>query len=214
MCCAVRVPTDSPSEPAAPEAAATSAATSASPTSRVLSGSTTTASGVVDRARGDLQSGRSWKARDRLAGHVIDHRDPEALDLLGQVYYDMGDLPAAGAVWFGSARRGADVDQAVAAWRERHGDHFGQMWRSIPRSMRAEPRTPKLEALRAKAIQQDTDEGRLAAQPPERRPLQPSVHDADGGIDAAKVIAWILAAAFVACGVIGLVTVLQWMVTG
>ena len=38
--------------------------------------------------------------------------------------------------------------------------------------------------------------------------------DDEGGLDAAKFIAWLAAAAFVACGVIGLVTVLQWLVPG
>jgi hypothetical protein len=173
-----------------------------------------TGHGVVDRARGDLQSGRSWKARDRLAGHVASNRDAEALDLLGQVHYDMGDLPAAGAVWFGTTRRGADVDEAVAAWRERHGDNFDQMWRSIPRSLRGEPRTPKLEALRSKAIEQDRRQGRAdRGSGQASRQLQPDT-DAEGGVDAATVIAWVLAAAFVVCGIVGLVEILKWMVPG
>ncbi len=191
MCCAVQVPTDSPPEPSPAEAG----------------------HGVVDRARGDLQHGRAWKARDRLVGYLASHRDPEALDLLGQVLYDMGDLPAAGAVWFGSARRGADVNEAVAAWRERHGDDFGQMWRSVPRSLRSEPRTPKLEALRNKAIEQDRREGR-GDRGPDHQARQKDVPDAEAGVDPATVIAWVLAAAFVVCGIVGLVTILQWMVPG
>ena len=34
------------------------------------------------------------------------------------------------------------------------------------------------------------------------------------GFDAAKVIAWILAALFVVCAVVGLITILQWIVPG
>lgn len=170
-----------------------------------------TTHGVLARARADLQAGRAWKARDRLVGHVAEHRDPEALDLLGQVLHDMGDLPAAGAAWFGSPRRGPEVDEAVAAWRERHGDHFGEMWRSLPRTVRKEPRSAKLEALRKRAIDQDTAEGRIRPRGADRR--APGDGGADsGGFDAATLIAWILAALFVACAVIGLVTVLRWMV--
>ena len=167
--------------------------------------------GAAARARADLQAGRIWKARDRLVGHLATQRDPEALDLLGQVYYDMGDLPAAGAVWFGSTRKGEDVDAAVEAWRERHGDHFGEMWRSLPRSLRMEPRSAKVDALRSKAIEQDSREGRVGrgtgVGPP---PADGS--DNDGGVDAATVIAWVLAATFVVCAIVGLVTILRWMV--
>lgn len=169
--------------------------------------------GAAVRARADLKAGRAWKARDRLVGHLADHPDPEALDLLGEVFYDMGDLPAAGAAWFGSTRKGAEVDEAVAAWRERHGDHFGEMWRSLPRSIRTEPRSAKVDALRTKAIEQDTREGRMGQAAPLTRPPADG-GDADGGIDAATLIAWILAALFVVCGVVGLVTILRWMVPG
>ncbi len=36
----------------------------------------------------------------------------------------------------------------------------------------------------------------------------------EGGFDAAKVIAWVLAALFVLCAVVGLITILQWIVPG
>src|SRR5687767_12161264 len=80
-------------------------------------------SSAVLRARADLDAGREWKARERLVGHLAGDYDPEALELLGEVNYAMRDLPAAGAAWFGTTRRGKDVDEAVEAWRERHGDH-------------------------------------------------------------------------------------------
>ena len=41
-----------------------------------------------------------------------------------------------------------------------------------------------------------------------------SVPEAQGGFDAAKVIAWVLAALFVVCAVVGLITILQWLVPG
>ena len=74
-------------------------------------------SGAVERARADLAAGRAWKARDRLTGFLRDEYDPEALELLGEVHHTMGDLPAAGAAWFGTSRRGHDVDESIEAWR-------------------------------------------------------------------------------------------------
>ncbi len=214
MCCAVPVPTDNPPPDTAGSAGlrpGQDATSAGGPTAGSRAGRSGP-HGVLARARADLRHGRSWKARDRLAGHLTSHRDPEALDLLGQVHYDMGDLPAAGAAWFGSARRGADVDEAVAAWRERHGDDFGQMWRSIPRAMRAEPRTARLEALRRKAIDQDRRDGHTD-RGPDRPGPQKHVPDALRGVDPAKVIAWVLAAVFVVCSIVGLITILNWVVS-
>lgn len=39
-------------------------------------------------------------------------------------------------------------------------------------------------------------------------------NEGSGGFDAAKVIAWVLAALFVLCAVVGLITILQWIVPG
>ncbi|MGL5930910.1 MAG: hypothetical protein ACRCY8_18410 [Dermatophilaceae bacterium] len=171
-------------------------------------------SGVADRegalgqARDALDDGARWRARDILEQYVADERDPDALALLGEVLHDMGDLPRAGAVWFGAGRRGPAVDEAVAAWREQAGDDFLAMWRSLPASVRAEPRPPRIEALRARAA--DTAGG-----DPDDADDASSAEDADGGgLDAARVIAWLLAAVFVVCAVIGAVTVLGWLVPG
>lgn len=162
-------------------------------------------SGAVERARADLASGRAWKARDRLVGHLASGQDPEALELLGEVHYEMGDLPAAGAAWFGTSRRGKDVDEAVEAWRERHADQFDQMWRSLPRSVRDHPGNPRVEALRRRA-----GADRSAPRPVSEAPKQTS----DGGIDAAVVITVALALLVVVCAVIGFVTLLGWLVPG
>ncbi|MGL4175583.1 MAG: hypothetical protein ACRCSN_05850 [Dermatophilaceae bacterium] len=164
--------------------------------------------GAVERARGALDGGVRWRARDILEQHVADERDPAALALLGEVLYDMGDLPRAGAVWFGAGRRGPAVDEAVAAWREQAGDDFLAMWRSLPASVRAEPRPPRIEALRARAA--DTAGG----DPDEADDAAPAEDTDGGGADAARVIAWLLAALFVVCAVIGAVTALGWLVPG
>jgi hypothetical protein len=162
-------------------------------------------SGAVHRARADLAAGREWKARDRLVGHLAGEYDAEALELLGEVHYAMRDLPSAGGAWFGTGRRGHDVDEAIEAWRERHHDHFPEMWRSLPRSVRDHDGNKRVDALRRKVEQQ-----RAAEQGTSGPPSQ-SV-SGRGGTDTAVVIAVALAIAFLVCAVIGFVTAVGWLV--
>ena len=176
-------------------------------------------SSAVQRARADLDAGREWKARERLVGHLAGEFDAEALELLGEVNYAMRDLPAAGAAWFGTARRGKDVDEAVEAWRERHGDHFAQMWSSLPRSVREREGNKRVDALRRRAEQDKASAttGSSPRPPGAGQAGAGSSGDAssgDGGADAATVIAIALAVLFVACAVIGLFTLLGWLVPG
>lgn len=163
---------------------------------------------AVQRARADLEAGREWKARERLLEHLAGEYDAEALELLGEVYYAMRDLPAAGAAWFGTGRRGQDVDDAIEAWRERHDDHFAQMFRSLPRVVREREGNKRVDALRRRAEQLDSSESAptQGASAAESAPAS--------GPDAAFIIAIGLGVLFVACAVIGLVTLLQWLVPG
>lgn len=164
-------------------------------------------SGAVHRARADLAAGREWKARDRLVGHLAGEYDVEALELLGEVHYAMRDLPSAGGAWFGTGRRGQDVDEAIEAWRERHRDHFSEMWRSLPRSVREHEGNKRVDALRRKVDQQRAlEHGATGA--------ATAVAPKGGGIDAAVVIAVVLAVVFVVCAVIGFVTAVGWLVSG
>jgi hypothetical protein len=187
--------------------------------------------GPVERARDALDAGAPWRARDILLAHVDQVADPAALTLLAEVLQGMGDLPRAGAMWFSAGAKGPDVDAAVAAWREQSRDDFVVMWRSLPRAVREEPRPPRVEALRAKALAAERDggdagggeleDGRsdevdVAADATRRRHRDRESHAAedDEGSDAAQVIAWVLAAVFVVLAVIGAVTVLGWVVPG
>ena len=165
----------------------------------------------MQRARADLAEGREWKARERLVSYLAGEYDAEALDLLGEVSYAMRDLPAAGAAWFGTGRRGTDVDEAVEAWRERHGDHFAQLWSSLPRSVRELEGNKRVDALRRRAEQ--VGYGTAGASGAAGQPGS-GEDSGDGGTDAATVIALALAGLFVVCAVIGLVTVLGWLVPG
>ncbi len=110
---------------------------------------------VLTEARAHVDAGRAWKARDLLAAHAETVEDPEVLTLLGHVLHGMGDLPRAGAAWFAAGAKGPEADEAVTAWREQCGDDFAAMWRSLPESVRSEPRAARVEALRAKALVAD-----------------------------------------------------------
>ena len=168
---------------------------------------------VVEEARAALEAGAPWRARDLLAAHVESERDPEALGLLAQVHHDMGDLPRAGAIWFAAGAKGPDVDAAVAAWREQAHDDFGVMWRSLPASVRAHPRPRRIEALRERARVAD-DEGRDDAASTDGGDDGGPDDDDGGGFDAAWLVAWVLAIAFVVFAVIGVITALGWVIPG
>lgn len=115
----------------------------------------------VERARADLAAGRAWKARDRLQGVVADCVDADVLDLLATVYSQMGDLPAAGALWFATGREDEATHTCLIAWRERYGGELAQ-WRSIPRPvrkgcepMRCSPLSVRRGALRTRRVVED-----------------------------------------------------------
>ena len=179
-----------------------------------------TPGGALDEARAALDSGAPWRARDLLAARVEHEHDTEALELLGEVLHEMGDLPRAGAIWFAAGATGPEADAAVAAWREQARDDFGVMWRSLPASVRAEPRPRRIEALRerARAIEAASVEerGETASVRPGDDADEGDKWDAedDGGFDASWLVAWVLAIAFVGFAVIGFVTVLGWIVPG
>ena len=171
--------------------------------------STSTTSEAVTEATAAIEAKQLWVARDLLASRVREERDVDALRLLGEVHHGMGDLPAAGAAWFGAGVKGPEVESAVEAWRSSHGDDFAAMWRSLPRSVRQEPRSKKVEALRAKAL-----EARDASDAAASAVSSSSPAESSGGIDAAQIIAWVIAAFVVVCAVVGLIEILRWMVPG
>ncbi len=164
-------------------------------------------SAVVRRARAEVQAGRLWKARDRLVGSLSQGYDPVALDLLGEVHAAMQDLPRAGAAWFGTSRRGEDVDEAVAAWRERYSDDFLQMWRSLPRGVREREGNVRVDALRRRAAQ--LERGRRT--PSHGSPFDLSGPRTKGGPDASVLIAIAVGILVVVCALVGLVTLVGWI---
>jgi len=170
-----------------------------------------TASEPVRRARQAREAGQLWKARDVLVGHVEGARDTQAMVELGEVLFEMGDLPRAGAVWFAAGAKGPDVDAAVTAWREQSHDDFAVMWRGLPASARSQPRPRRLEALRERALNAEAATVAEVAAADEAA----GVAEEDiSGFDAAWFIAWVLAVAFVVFAVIGVVTAIGWLIPG
>ena len=76
---------------------------------------------VIERAKADLDAGRPWKARERLRSYLTaSPGDQAALDLLGRVQCEMGDLPAAGTSWMLCSRSDADTEAAIDVLRHEH----------------------------------------------------------------------------------------------
>ena len=75
---------------------------------------------VLERAQEELKAGRVWKARDRLEGALAnDPANQDVLQLLAEICFRMGDLPAAGRYRFLTEAAGLNVREAEAALRER-----------------------------------------------------------------------------------------------
>ena len=177
-----------------------------------MSGDGATASGPLRAAREAREAGQLWKARDLLGAYVEGERDTEALGELGEVLFEMGDLPRAGAVWFAAGAKGEDADAAVAAWREQAHDDFAVMWASLPASARSQPRPRRIEALRERALNSEAATVKEVAEADEAA----GAVDVDDpkGFDPAWFIAWVLAVAFVVFAVVGFLTALEWIWPG
>jgi hypothetical protein len=124
--------------------------------------------GGVDRARADIAEGRLWKARERLLGVVRSAPHcQEVLGLLGEVYFAMGDHPAAGRFWALTARDDADAERAIAALEE-HTHTRRELLRALPIKPPLDAYPPqvqsRIDTLRAETgwdpeAQADEDDG-------------------------------------------------------
>lgn len=158
---------------------------------------------VLDRARADLAAGRAWKARDRLTGALADRQDGELLDLLAEVYVGMGDLPAAGALWFVTGREDETSSAAVAAWRERFSSDEAR-WYSIPAPIRRECFEWELHELHGAAM--------AVAEARRRRPATGGWAPASSRLEdlACGALAFLVAAVVATLMGLGLWTVIAW----
>lgn len=161
---------------------------------------------AVERARDDLAAGRAWKARDRLTG-ALHHRrgDDEVLDLLAQAHHEMGDLPAAGALWFVTGRSDQPAEEAMAAWRERASNPEAQ-WSSLPRPLRIPPLRSHVAELGAAADR--LEKARVLDQQAAWR----AALDDEDPVTFGGVLLCALLVVIVVLTIIGGVTVVTWLV--
>ena len=91
------------------------------------------------RVREDVDAGRLWKARDRLQGCLLaEPANQDVLDMLGAVWFAMGDLPAAGRHWWLTERDDEKAATARAAFYERFGHRAHEVLRALPRPAKPE----------------------------------------------------------------------------
>ena len=83
--------------------------------------------------------------------------DQETLELVGSVYYEMGDLPNAGRYWFLTEKGGAEVEQALAALNERHP--FPDLLNQVPARAPAEQYPPEVQRRLAELKRKASDGG-------------------------------------------------------
>jgi hypothetical protein len=169
------------------------------------------------RIREDIDAGRLWKARDRLQGHLNDApADQVILDLLGQVWFAMGDLPQAGRHWWLTERDDEPARLARAAFTERFGDQPVGILRALPRPAPPD-RYPASVAARLDALAAAIKAAGVRWEPSPWKwvdgeadgwsAYEPTFVDRYGAVIG--VVATIGLAALV---VIGLATVLGWIV--
>ena len=164
---------------------------------------------VVEEARAALEAGVPWRARDLLAAHVESERDPGGTRPARAGAPRHGRPPAPGRHLVRRGGEGSDVDAAVAAWREQARRLRGHV-ALAPASVRAQPRPRRIEALRERARPDDEERDDAAS----TDGGGDDVGDDDGGFDAAWLVAWVLAIAFVVFAVIGVITALAWVIPG
>lgn len=85
------------------------------------------------RVQQEIANGRLWKARDRLLGLFSAYpTSQEVLQLLGEVFYKMGDLPEAGRYWYLTEYNDGLAQEALRALRERCGSDPCIILRQLP----------------------------------------------------------------------------------
>jgi hypothetical protein len=112
---------------------------------------------AIDRARKDVDAGNLWIARDRLTGYLAAHpTDQAALDLLGEVYFAMGDHPAAGRFWFLTDRDDEPARRSIEALRLRHRKSLWSLTETLPAYAPLEEWPPQARG-RLRALQREAE---------------------------------------------------------
>jgi hypothetical protein len=165
---------------------------------------------AIERARKDRAEGRPWKARERLRSFLTAYpADQTALDLLGEIYYEMGDLPAAGAAWFLCTRDDSASREAIAALRREHERStrglLGALRVRAPFEAWPPPVQERLRSIQAEAARRGV-EWEPAATRADEPEYKPTV-----GENVALAGCLVVAVALAACTVVGLVVAAGWL---
>jgi hypothetical protein len=166
------------------------------------------------RVRDELALGRAWKARDRLQGRLRDDpADPVVLDLLGAIWFEMGDLPQAGRYWFLTERDDEPVGRARDAFFERFGQNPLEILRALPPRAEAE-RYPSIVRARIDELALAAGGGETWWGHSRRRDPWRSVDPAT--VDAGSNLQWLgllaLVVVVLGCLLIGLATIVGWII--
>jgi hypothetical protein len=91
---------------------------------------------VLDRAHEDLRRNQMWLARRRLEGYIgASGYHPEVLELLGDVCWQMGDVPAAGRYWFFTPVDNDAKRTAVEVFVRQNNGRGAQILSQLPRKL-------------------------------------------------------------------------------
>lgn len=92
---------------------------------------------VLDRARKDMAAQELWRARRRLEGYVGSQGyNRDVLELLGEVCWRMGDVPAAGRFWFFCPADTDEKREAIQAFVRDAGVDRAAIASRLPRRLR------------------------------------------------------------------------------
>lgn len=82
---------------------------------------------IVERVRRELASGRAWRAKEILAGHIAGGRiEDEILEEYGRVLDSLGDRVEGGKYLFLSGTRSEQYLPSIELFKTRHGRRRGR----------------------------------------------------------------------------------------
>ena len=157
---------------------------------------------VIERAHADIAAGRLWLARDRLTG-ALAHRphDAAVIDLLADVYLQMGDAPAAGRMLMLSERDDEVAREARETFSWLRRGHSYNLAKAVPAKLPLEAYQPGVhDRLEQLAAQVKADGFRQPWTPPGSVARHPDDSVGGGlmalGCAAAFLVPWIAGAVF------------------
>jgi len=95
---------------------------------------------ALDRAEQDLERGEHWLALQRLASYISSTGyDPQVLERIGRIAYEMHDSYTAGRWWLASTAGGEEVERAIQTFITHAGRDPRQVAWQVPAAVRLCP---------------------------------------------------------------------------